>query len=245
MNIKMNNNIQLLMNYNFLNLKGDFIHSIGQKIFLKKGLSYIIVIALNIEDIINNKKSIKYFVTKFIESYNNIPSLTTKININQFQLFLISNNNIINSAEILTKKSDSKFIKKNMNNFFYVSPQLGLSTIFQLKNNIKNNSLIINHLKDENKEIKNKIKQIEALNQENKEEEYEEEYVNSKEVLRAKTVPNIDTIICELKKGNVGCLEKFDIFYSCFSKISNYYRHCKKELLFHKVIPFIGKEIKS
>ena len=245
MNIKMNNNIQLLMNYNFLNLKGDFIHSIGQKIFLKKGLSYIIVIALNIEDIINNKKSIKYFVTKFIESYNNIPSLTTKININQFQLFLISNNNIINSAEILTKKSDSKFIKKNMNNFFYASPQLGLSTIFQLKNNIKNNSLIINHLKDENKEIKNKIKQIEALNQENKEEEYEEEYVNSKEVLRAKTVPNIDTIICELKKGNVGCLEKFDIFYSCFSKISNYYRHCKKELLFHKVIHFIGKEIKS
>ena len=248
MNIKMKNDIHLLMNYNFLSLKGNFIQSIGQKIFLKKGLSYIIVIALNIEDIINNKKSIKYFVTKFIELYNNIPSLKEKININQCQLFLISNNNLINSAEILSKKSDSKFIKKNMNNFFYASPQLGLSTILQLKNNIKNNTLIINKLEAENKEIKNKIKQIEDLkqeNKENKEEEYEEEYVNSKEVLRAKTVPNIDTIICELRKGNVDYLEKFDILYSCFSKISNYYKYCKKELLFHKVSPFIGKEIKS
>ena len=249
MSISLMNEVVLYQDYNFsiINVKNE--PTIGKKIILKEGYTYIIEIRVNIEEILNNIKQIEKIEKKFIQSYNNIViNENKKYNIKQYQLLLISDNNFYDSFKILGEKSKAKSIKKNIGNFIYSTPHSGISIIFNLQKTIRGTTTELEEMK---KEVKEKNNEIEKINREinlikeisNKDDE--NNYIESKWSLQMLAPPDIPHIINNLKNKDFHNINELYSIYICFNNVSKYLKVYRKDLLFHKLFPLIGKELKS
>ena len=128
----------IYQDYNFVHINGVIAQSIGKKIFLKKGVAYIISIKINVEDIISKIEAIEQSEKKFIESYKNaVVSKRKLFNIETYQLLFMSNRNLDDSAKKLREKLNKKIVKKNMENFIYSSPAIGLNMILNLQKSMR------------------------------------------------------------------------------------------------------------
>ena len=248
LSISLKNEVILYQDYNFTIINGKNVSPIGQKIVLKEGFTYIIAIAINIEDIIKNIKHIIKIEKRFIEAYNNIVVNETKLyDIKNYQLLLMSDNNLNDSGKKLLEKLDTKCIKKNIDNFIYSSPQLGISIILNLQKVIRG---ITTELKEMKKEVNKKNKEIEKIKKEidqikeinNKDDE--NNYKESKLSLKMLVPPDIPKIINNLKNNDFHNINELNSIYNCFNTVSKYLKAYKKDLLFHKIFPLIG-ELKS
>ena len=224
-----------------------------KEIVLKGEFTYIIVINIKIEDIIKNIKQIEKIEKKFIESYNNIVVSGRYIyDIQKYQLLLLSDNNIYDSSEKLKEKMKTSKIKKNIGNFIYSSPQFGMSIIVNLQKVIRDLTVKLEEIKNENiKGVEEKNKEIEKLKTELKKLKIEVGYQNennykeSKFSLKLITPPNISNIISILKNNHLYNNSELIPFLTCFNTASNYLKSYKKDILYHKITPFLGKEIQS
>lgn len=221
------NDVILNQDYNFSLINGKMDSPIGQKIVLNAGYTYIVDIKINIEDIIKKMKQIEKIEKKFIESYKNIVVSGNKIyHIDKYQLLLVSDKNIYDSSNKLEEKIKTKNIKKNINNFIYSSPQLGINVILDLQKVIRNLTTELEELKKE------RYKEV------------EKNYKESKLLLKTLFPPIIPTIILNLKKNNFQSMNKLNSFLNCFNEVSKNLMAYKKDLLFYKIFPFIGNPVK-
>lgn len=239
LSISLKNDVILQQDFNFTIINSTNNSPIGKKIVLNKGYTYIIEIKSNIKDIINNIKMIEKNKKIFIECYNNIVVNKKKLyKIDKYQLLLISDDNIYESSKKLEEKRKEKHIKKNINNFIYSSPQLGISVILNLQKSIRNLTI-------ELEEIKNKINIENNHRKEMKNKEDDNNYNESIYSLKMLIPPDIPTIISNMKNKDLHNISELNSYFVSFNIVSKYLKSFKKDLLLYKVIPFIGKELKS
>lgn len=265
--LTMKKNISFYQDYNFISLNGDVAKSIGKKILLKEGVTYVISIKLNIEDIINKIEEIENSEKKFIESFKNVVISNKKIfNIETYQLLFMTNNNLSVSSQKLKEKSNKKIIKKNIDNFIYSSPEIGLGMILNLQKSIKyisnkvydleneidkkNNEIekmrTLNEEKAKNLEKKieekdNEIESIKALNKNLIENNYNQSIIN----LKLTFAQDISKIINEISSNNFSNFDRLLPFFNNFSSIANYYKLFKKDSLCNKIFTFVDKDLES
>lgn len=239
LSISLKEDVILQQDFNFTIINSTKGSPIGKKIVLNEGCTYIIKINSNIKDIINNIKMVEKSKKIFITCYNNIIVNKRKVyKINKNQLLLISDANIYESSKKLEGKRKEKHIKKIINNFIYSSPQLGISVILNIQKSIRN-------LTTELEEMKKKIDTEINHRKEMKNKEDDNNYKESIYSLKMLIPPNIPTIISNLKKKDLHNISELNSYFVSFNTVSKHLKAFKKDLLLNKIIPFIGKELKT
>lgn len=225
-----------------------------ETISLKKGETYIFEIKNDINDIVSKYEKIKEHKERIIEAYNNIYiNNIKKYEIKNSELILICNKNRKEAIDIISLNKQILFSEDSHNDFIFSGSQIGAGVALKFKRDIKSlkndNSILnekIKYLEEEQKAQNNKILDLERKMKEEK----KIQYSNLLTSLLFTNVYKITEII-SLGEDNIkrniqnSISEKFNGLYQIFSLLSASFREIKNDLLYHHILPFLGKKLET
>ena len=254
--ITMLKDVKIDENYNFNEIINGNLKREEKRIILEKGKTYIFEIKTKFEDIFAKIEHIENVQNRFIEALINAKYNNKPLNeVNEYKKILICDQNYNDTKEKIDKK---KLTNKNI---IYSNPQVGITSLLQIKKDIKNLNkkydILSNNFKELMQELKtdrqnnNSIKaKKEELEKENKKLDSELKlneytYKNNLYETSIQSLNNIlklqSTAITFILK-NKDKLELIEELYknafNCFELVFKYFK--KKEGLFFEIIePFI------
>ena len=254
--ITMLKDVKIDENYNFNEIINGNLKREEKRIIMEKGKTYIFEIKTKVEDIFAKIEHIEKVQNRFIETLINAKYNNKRLNeVNEYKKILICDQNYNDTKE----KIDNK--KLNNKNIIYSNPQVGITSLLQIKKDIKNLNkkcdILSNNVKELMQELKTERQNKSTIKAKKEELEKENKKLDSelkineysyKNSLYENSIQSLNNIL-KLQSTAITFIlkskDKLDLIedlyknaFNCFELVFKYFK--KKEGLFFEIIePFI------
>jgi len=264
--LTMQKDSQLTENENFKVILEETKMEESGNIILNKGSTYLFEIKKSIDKIYECMSDTNKKNKRFLEAYKNVEiTQNIKLNYENYSFIYLCNKDYNKVMNFIKNKNMEK------NNIIYSNPQIGISILIKLRNTMKYLNAKIDYqneqmvkqkeeiekkldkqknefekrLEKEKKERENEIKMMNDKFLMIEKERIQEKYENLKLALDVIWPTSIDYLIKSIKFNGFSQekIKSYNKLYEIFYKFSKEFLKIKTNLLYSRIIPFIGNTI--